>query len=541
MKNRRNVKWVFYLLAAIGFTSCTDDFQQLNTDPSNATLGSTENEFNLFAKTALYGPHYMRFQGNDDGRGPFQLGHSLFPDVYANYFATTQPTFESDQFTLVGRWLDGAWTYLYEENLRNVVYAENIARNNGFEIEEAMMKVWRVYAFHRITDLWGPIPYSEVLTAENTIPYDSQEFIYNDFFTTLDEAVTVLKANAGQTAPTWNGGDDILHAGSIDLWLKTANTLRLRLAMRIRYVNAAKAQSEAEKAVVDGVIISNSENAVLETTETFRNHYTTITQWGEFRMSGDVESILKGYEDPRIETYFSEADSPDMMDDPAGVSFNYEGMRNGQSSTSRTSTSFNEIASNMAPAYIQANSAGPAWVVFRAAEAFFLRAEGATLGWNMQGSAQELYEQGITASHVEQGFDGNNLSGEDYVSSVKVPAPMDAENPPVSTVPVAFDASGSIERQLEQIITQKWIALWPDSEEAYAERRRTGYPTLYDRLNSLSPDIPVSAIPRRMTYVAIELSTNGAEVDNGIQLLNSESSQANGDTGTTKLWWDKKN
>ncbi|MEN1786031.1 MAG: SusD/RagB family nutrient-binding outer membrane lipoprotein [Bacteroidota bacterium] len=541
MKKSKFYSLFALVILSVTLGACTDDFKELNTDPANATLTSTESEFVLFAKSALYGPHYMRFEGNDDGRGPFQLGHSLFPDVYANYFATTQPVFGSDQYELVGRWLNGAWTYIYEENLRNVVFAEQIARTNELAIEEAMMKVWRVYAFHRVTDLWGPVPYSEVLTSENALPYDSQESIYRDFFTSLDEAVSVLKANAGTVAPAWNGADEILHGGSVDLWLKTANTLRLRLAMRVRYVDAGLAQTEAEKAVADGVILLNEENAILETTDRFRNHYTTITQWGEFRMSADVESILKGYQDPRMATYFAEAATPDPTDDPTGVTFNFEGMRNGQEATTKTGTDFNSTSSNMATEYTTANTAGPAWVVLRAAEAFFLRAEGALLGWNMGGTSQDLYEQGIAASHVEQGYDGNDLSGNDYVTSTNVPAALDASNPAVSTIPVAFESGASLERQLEQIITQKWIAIWPDSEEAYAERRRTGYPTLYNRLNSINPNIAVDEIPRRMPYVAIEQSTNQEAVNTAIGLLNSESSAANGDQGNTKLWWDKKN
>jgi len=542
MKNyKTNLCFTLLCSVMILFSSCTDDFEELNTDPSNPTVASTSGEFSLFAQSALYGPHYMRFAGNDDGRGPFQLGHSLFPDVYANYFATTQPVFDSDQNILVGRWLDGAWDYIYEENLRNVVYSEQIARENGLELEEAMMKVWRVYGFHRVTDLWGPIPYSEVLTTEFEVPYDSQEAIYTDFFTTLDEAVAVLKANTGVIAPAWSGSEEILHGGSADLWLTTANTLRLRLAMRVRYVNPTLAQTEAEKAVADGVILTNNENAILETSASFRNHYNTITQWGEFRMSGDMESILKGYQDPRMASYFAEAVEPDTSDDPAGVTFNFEGMRNGQTGTDKNATNFNDLASNMATQYITANIPGEDWVVHQAAEAYFLRAEGALLGWAMGGTAQDLYEQGIAASHEFRGYDGTDLSGNDYITSPNVPAAMDASNPPVSTVPVAFDTDGDLETQLEQIITQKWIALYPDSEEAYAERRRTGYPTLYDRLNSLNPNIPANEIPRRMIYVATEVSTNGDAVTAAIDVLNSESSEPNGDQGNTKVWWDKKN
>ncbi|MFS4416539.1 SusD/RagB family nutrient-binding outer membrane lipoprotein [Maribacter sp. 2307ULW6-5] len=531
MKNRfTQLLPALLILALLG--SCTDDFTELNTDPKNFTEDAvTSSEYPLFVKRALYTPNYMPF---DQARGPFQLGHSLFADVYSNYFATTAPNFNSDQFELVGGWLNGAYRYFYQRAAPNIKFAEDTAAEQGFEVENAMMKVWRVYAYHRVTDYWGPIPYSQFGNLEKKVPYDSQEDIYNDFFTTLGEAVAVLKANAGATS--FLASNDVIYGGDVDSWLKFANTLRLRLAMRVRYADPSLSQTNAEQAISDGVFTTNEDNAVIQTNINFQNSYNTITQWGEFRMSADMESILKGYQDPRIASFAAPAAIPDPADDPAGVEFPYEGMRNGQTAEAKATTNFNGLASNMADPYTLGGDPGPPWVVMAAAEAFFLRAEAALLGWNAGGSAEELYNQGIVANHVQLGYDGNNLSGDDYVTSPLTPASYDGATPPVSTVPVAYNAAGSEEEQLEQIITQKWIALWPDSEEAYAERRRTGYPILYDRLNSLNPDIPVDEIPRRMTYTATEYADNTEAVQEAVANL-----LGGPDLGTTKLWWDKKN
>ncbi|WP_299534508.1 SusD/RagB family nutrient-binding outer membrane lipoprotein [Ulvibacterium sp.] len=512
--------------------SCTDDFTELNTDPKNFTVDAvTAAEYPLFVKRALYTPNFMPF---NRARGPFQLFHSLFSDVYANYFATTAPNFDSDQFVLVGGWLNGAYRYFYTRAAPNIKAAEDIAAEQGFDLENAMMKVWRVYAYHRITDYWGPIPYSNFGNFENEVAYDSQQDIYNDFFTSLAEALTVLQANAGGTS--FLGGNDVVFSGDVDKWIKFANTLRLRLAMRVKYVDPALSQSNAEAAIAGGVMTSNDDNALIQTDLNFTNSYTTITQWGEFRMSGDMESVLKGYQDPRVATYYAPAATPDATDDPAGVDFPYEGMRNGQTAESKATTPFNDLASNMAGPYTLGGDPGPAWIVMAASEAYFLRAEAALEGWAAGGSAEDLYNQGITQSHLQHGYDGTNLSGDDYVTSTLTPAAIDGSNPAVSTVPVAYNAAGSAEEQLEQIITQKWIALWPDSEEAYAERRRTGYPILYDRLNTLNPNIAVDELPRRMTYVATEIADNTAEVNAAIDNL-----LGGPDLGTTKLWWDAKN
>ena len=99
---------------------------------------------------------------------------------------------------------------------------------------------------------------------------------------------------------------------------------------------------------------------------------------------------------------------------------------------------------------------------------------------------------------------------------------------------MAFVAGGSEEEQLEQIITQKWIALYPDSREAWAEKRRTGYPVVYPRLNTDNTSIPVDIIPRRVTFIDAEFTNNEAGVTEALGKLGGP------DNGATRLWWDKK-
>ncbi|MEO0332015.1 MAG: SusD/RagB family nutrient-binding outer membrane lipoprotein, partial [Bacteroidota bacterium] len=453
--------------------SCTDDFTELNTDPKNLTVDNlTQSEYGAVVKAAQYTPAFL----GDPARGAFQLTQSLFSDIYGGYFATTAPNFNSDKFILVGGWLNGAFNYFYANAAPQIRYAEDFAADNDFPLENAMMKVWRVWSYHRVTDYWGPIPYSEFGNGELSVPYDSQADSYRDFFTTLDEAITVLQNNAGATS--FLGANDLVYGGSADQWLRFANTLRLRLAMRVKYVDPTLSQTEAEKAASLGEFIeTNADNAIIETNPDFRNPYNTITQWGEFRISADMESVLKGYEDPRMQFYAAPAAEADPSDDPAGVEFPFEGMRNGQSQVAKQGNDFNALASDMAPAYTAAGAPGPNYVAMNAAESYFLRAEGALEGWNMGGgTAQDFYEQGIVTSHEEYGLDGNNLSGNPYVQSTNTPASYNGSDPAPSQVPVAFNTSGSTEEQLEQIITQKWISLYPNSQEAWAEKRKRFLP-----------------------------------------------------------------
>src|SRR5690606_30933280 len=182
---------------------------EINTNPKTLTTDNLDfSSYPLVVAGALYNPLYMGVPN----QGSFQLGQSLFADIYANYFATTAANFDSDKFILVGGWLNGAYSSFYSRSFPSIKYAEDYAVANGLDIENAIMKTWRVYAYHRVTDYWGPIPYSNFGNGEKVVFYDSQEAIYNDFFATLDAAVALFKNNSGGKSLV--GGSDIIYGGS---------------------------------------------------------------------------------------------------------------------------------------------------------------------------------------------------------------------------------------------------------------------------------------------------------------------------------------
>ncbi len=527
------IKYIILLLTiTLGFSGCTEDFNELNTDPTNLTetgvdlttigLVFAQSQHSAMLHTPIGPVAWYPWR--------FQTSQSLFSDVYAQYFATTAANFDSDKNVIVGGWNAATWDGFYSYCAPQLKFFEDFTVEKELPIENAIAKVWKTFAYNRITDFYGPIPYSQFGNGETSVAYDSQEFIYKAAFTTLDDAVAVLKANTGGT--TILGNNDGIYGGDVDKWFKFANTLRLRLAIHIKYVDPTLAKSEAEKAVADGVMETNANSALLATTPDSKNAYNVITAWGEFRMSAAMESVLKGYGDPRMPVYFTPAKNGDSDGD--GVP--YEGLRNGQSKADKGNAAldFNGSNSDMGAQWLpDALAEGTPIKVMRAAEAYFLRAEGALEGWNMGGTAQELYESGITMSLGEYG-----VTNAAYPSSPKTPASVgDAHNTPaLSNIPVKFDTAGSKERQLEQVITQKWIALYPDSWEAWTDVRRTGYPKLYDRLNSDNPDVPTNMTMRRVTFVTSEYDNNTDAVNQALTMPE----MADGDKGSTKLWWDKK-
>lgn len=501
---------------------CTEDFEELNTQPNvliadNVDASLLGQAFAQAQYTSMHGLHWR-----------FQISENLFSDLYCQYFATTAANFDSDRYVEVGRWIDLAWSSFYGQAAPQIKFVEDLSAENGLDVQNALAKIWKVQAYHRQTDYWGPVIYSQYGNGETSVAYDTQESIYRSFFPTLDEAVAVLKANAGANA---FGSNDQIYGGNVDQWLKFANSLRLRLAMRVKYADPALAQAEAEKAIRDGVIETNADNAFVLTTPNSLNPFTTITNWGEFRMSALMESVLKGYEDPRMAAYFNPAEGGDQDGD--GIP--YEGLRNGQAKVDKV-PALNTNNSDMNTKWLPEGKGGsnPPIKVMVAAEVFFLRAEGALEGWAMGGTAEELYNQGIEASMLEIGADAAAIDA--YTNSTNTPVAVgDVHNTEATTdIPVKFEAGADKERQLEQIITQKWIALYPDGWEAYAEVRRTGYPKLIPLLNSENPNLAPTDIFRRMTFVESEVSNNGEAVAAAEGLLSGPNNNA------TRVWWDKK-
>ncbi len=171
------------------------------------------------------------------------------------------------------------------------------------------------------------------------------------------------------------------------------------------------------------------------------------------------------------------------------------------------------------------------------AEVFFLRAEAALRGWTGAGDAQSNYEMGISTSFTQHGVAGdagayiadNASTHLDYVD------PVDASNniAAMSNITIAWEGGATNEANLERIITQKWIAMFPDGQEAWSEFRRTGYPKLFPPVaNNSGGTIDTNIQVRRLPFPASQRSTNAQGVEQARSLLGGD------DNGGTRLWWD---
>jgi hypothetical protein len=167
--------------------------------------------------------------------------------------------------------------------------------------------------------------------------------------------------------------------------------------------------------------------------------------------------------------------------------------------------------------------------IMYAAECWFLRAEGALNGWNMGVTAQEAYENGITASLSQWGATADQIAT--YIAGTTTPIALpDFSTPPQSDITVAWMADPT--KHLEQIMTQKWLAIFPDGWEAWSETRRTEFPKLYPVIHSDNTDVPANQLMRRLTFQVTEFNNNNEAVTAALDLLGGP------DKPSTRLWWN---
>ena len=529
--NINRLSFAAFLGSLVLLASCTKNFKDINTDKNSiATVGASELPF-LFSKAESVAPN---------SQWNYQIAQNLFADQYAQYFACEATYFPSDRLVIRQDWVGAAFNPMYTDVVPQL---QTIFKSSdSTSAEYALASIWWVYTFHRVTDYWGPIPYFSAGTPGNTVPYDSQDKIYDDFFKRLAAAANVLKGKTGEQP---FGSYDIIYGGDVTKWLHFANSLRLRLALRISKVDPNRAKTEAEAAVAGGVLTTSpDEDALVQrSTKGSDGNGLSIMDWNEFRMSASMASVLNGYKDPRVKEYYLPTVSSQTAHatDPTKPLV-YQGLRNGLTVPQLTDAGgLNKYDNN--------SHQGPRWSnstlggrsdylatpqnVMSVAESYFNRAEGALLGWNMGGTPKDLYNQGIANSFKQWGITDDPTA---YASSLNVPvAPGDFLNSPAMTnIPVKFDESNNTVA-LEQIATQKWIALFPDGQEAWADYRRSHVLKLYPVANSDNPDITNTSTQwlRRIPFLLSEKQNNAAAVADAVKLLGGD------DKVTTPLWWDK--
>ncbi len=524
MKNTNNIFLAGFMVCSLLMSSCSEGLEDIDGNPRNITQEQLEVDFQNVG--SLYKPMFENIYQYTPAWS-YQLQQNLNADVFSGYMTNPRPFVagaNNTTYNLVSGWNNFIWSVPYSNVMNNARTIENETKDEFPELF-AVSQILKVTAMHRVSDVFGPIVYTKFGESATTSEYDSQQEVYNAFFNDLDEAIEILSDNIDSPRFT---AFDLAYGGNYEKWIKFANSLRLRLAIRISMADPTKAKTEGEKSLNHpvGVFVTNEDSFFVN--GTLEHPIKTINNsWGDIRMNASMESILVGYNDPRIESYYNTSDI---------VEGEFKGIRNGLPLLSGYNDELDQKADYIEFSLLSDTVLTPSVQLMTAAEVYFLKAEAALRGWNGAGNAQANYEQGITTSFQQYGISNssdyianNTLKPKDYVD----PVTPSNNIPALSTITIAWEEGATNEEKLERIITQKWIAMFPEGQEAWSEYRRTGYPKIFPVVNNQSGGLVDTDVQiRRIPFVDSELQTNPEGVANAVNKLGGP------DHAGTRLWWD---
>ncbi|MBJ6110093.1 SusD/RagB family nutrient-binding outer membrane lipoprotein [Hymenobacter sp. BT523] len=527
----RHQKFLGFALAgviALGSVGCSvDSFLDVNANPNNPEIvPPTVLLTNVLITTGFS-------NGNEINR--------ITSLLVQHMAGTGTQSIPQDRYEIRGG-LDNQWQFeIYAGSLENSKQLIDAAARTNSPSYAGIAKLLKAYNFAMTTDLWGDIPYSEALQGLNKLQprFDKQEDIYKGNsalgIQSLDALVKEgLDDLSKPSALNPTNADDPVYAGDLAKWRRMGNTLRLKLANTISRKEPALA-----KAIIDEVITGN--NYIASNADDFQvpfggavgnrnpladynglNVYNpnTATVTASLTLAGQrptdlllsqrLLDTMRVNNDPRLPIYFNptannaSATVTTLPGATAGTFLYFTGIQNGsninvgQLNRSKYNTYFTGSAGE-APIRLITNF-----------QRLFIMAESALILGTSTGGAgntvQSLYRDAIRASMTKAGL-----------TSAQVDAYFTA-NPNVANL------RGSQQQQLNQIITQKWIAWVGNSYEAYNDYRRTGYPRLALAQNA-SGDNP-NVLPRRFVYPTSESAGNANNTPNPVP-------------GTTaNVWWD---
>lgn len=557
MGTMRKIKTFIILSAALlaGISSsCSDSYMEdLNTDKSKANSIDPNAQLTT-AELQTYG----------------DLG---MVEIYRNYlYAFTQQlmgcwntTNYGGRHTVDNNEMGRIWTSFYPKAIKNLTDAIHRSAEDGNRKNiNAILRIYRVYMMSVITDIYGDAPYSEAglgyLKEIYNPKYDTQEDIYNDFFTELKDAASALDAANDRIT------GDVIYNGDVAKWIKLANSLRLRYAMRISDVAPEKARKEFEDALASegGVLTSGSDDALIKYMDIsfsfgqdsytdyrgnalsqllFGNDpannpsYLCSTFFNQLYNTKDPRTfmIAKFYYDGLM-SQTSPDNRIDLTDEITGKgiamnpcqpgAFSYDPWPQGYDSDmmkeiaktnpSVETTMARETEPKLANNFLRGDNPG---VVMTCAEVNLLLAEASLKKWNTGGTVEGFYSKGVRAAmdFLADNYGYDRISDNDFNAYI------------------ADNGIGHTEQQAKAAInTQAWILHFTNPAECWANVRRSGYPRLkspaeygFGQYLTGGKDIPV-----RLCYPTLESSYNKPGYDEALKRMGGK------DSWNTHVWWD---
>lgn len=513
--------YIFILCFLCLLPSCDKDFEKVNTDP-NAALAED------FHPGYLFTTAQMETGLNEEHSRTDLYYFGAFVQHWASLSNVGIFNWHGDKYVLHEGNNDVLWTSTYEIAMLLEEVLEFSRENPEYHNLYHMASIWKAFVFHRATDAYGDIPYSEAGQAFYKgiykPKYDSQESIYDHMLNMLDQSVEALDPGAENF-----GKFDIVYDGNIAQWKRMGNSLMLRLAMRLSKADPAKSEQWVKKAFARELLEGNSDNLMIKAVDPNAT-VQELSNDGSFMFSrsatGQVSAtffnFLKERNDPRLKymvaVYTDPYDAGTKNDDPAIQ----KGLPNGLDRFTLVDD----------PSYDPANPAQEnqystlnrtvygkldgVRMLMTYAEVQFLLAEASIRGW-VSGEARTYYENGVKA-------DMENVAGYDksaVISEAEIQQYL-SDHP--------FAGTDEPEEALRQINHQYWIATFMNGYEAYANFRRSGYPELVP-VNY--PDNETGGrMPGRLIYPKNEAVLNEANYKEAV-------ARQGADNFITRVWWDQ--
>ncbi len=481
------IKAKIFLLTGIflSMAACTNDFDEMNTSPNSATVVPGTNVLGSSMITSMETLFGTRLD-------------CYYAGAYSGYLSSPDYEYRVDINNSMWKNMYISMTYATD--------AMRLALEEGNDNLYAAALTFRAYNAHKTSDMWGDIPYTEAFQLEDGIlypKYDSQETVYNTILAELKTAAEKFNTNG----PAIGAGDFMLN-GNIEKWKKFCNSLRLRVAIRMSSANEAAAKIVIQEVLGNSskypIMTTNSDNAywyfpgVAPDQEIWYESMGTVgnaAKQSGWRMQQPIIDALQDNNDPRLSVY---ADK--------NAYGKYSGHRFGPFDKSDTlNNSFNR--SHIGNWFM--NDPKGFVPYMNCAEVYFCLAEAYQRDL-ASGDAKIAYEMGISKSCEESGV----ISQEAIVTFLKEPE-------------VAWNSGTT--SNLNKIALQKWICLFKQGVEGWAEARRTDIPLM----TGVASDYAAShnRPPFRMAYADEEKSLN---INFPFNVVEKDIFYG------TQMWWDKR-
>lgn len=541
------------------------------------------------ALKAVYGMRAGK-DGNPPAAHSYQFAYNLGPDCYVQYFCVPHSDFPYSNFTLRSTYDlckgsiggPGSSFYAMKFDMAPTLNAEKI--DYMPEIKAIYLMLFNYSAIENV-DLFGPMPYNDHknYVEESPFVYERVKDIYYQAKADIDAAIECFKYYKDHRSDTYKKqigsaiktrvqllSSDYADPSDLSVWIRFANSLKLRMAIHMSKVEPATAKQWAEEAVAGGVIENEADEIGLFPYLFGVSHpLIEIMGWNDIVMGASFINMLQNLDHPYMKYLFTK-NSIALEKSKQAVSGTsapavtpkgsvYVGMRNGVTPGIDQTADANPYCGYSMLDKIYFAECNPPLYLMKVSEVNFLRAEGALRGWNMGGTAQSFYEQGIRTAYLED----RSSPRKEYVNYVddylNVDAPkgiayvdpqgLTPDMPSVTKIGVKWNESDSKETKLEKIITQKYIASFPYSYESWVDLRRTGYPKLFPILNTehsdgtIKPGDPkvqtADNIMRRIPWVPVDPQTKEDIKATGIPALSEDTNNKPAtDTQMQRLWWD---